>query len=220
MTFENSTLSQKIADSVALKIAQGDFKQGDRLLEQELTDFFGTSRAPIREAMYILEKEGIVERIPRKGVFVKRFTRKEVVDLYDVVYRLTEIALRRVMENIKAQDQAMLEQLVEQMEATLQTREIQKCYKLLAKLQMKFFELSDNQILKDMYQMLDKRLTPFRLTSLSHPSRLKESVAEYREIIDGIRTKSYNKIFLNLRVKERRALDVLAHVAASGKSDN
>lgn len=213
--FENITLSQKIAETIAVQIAEGKLKPGERLLENELTEVFGTSRAPIREALYILEKEDIVERIPRRGVFVKKHTKKELLDLYDAVYRLTEIALQKGMEQATEQQLQELQNLVNEMEATIQTREVKKCFGLLEELQKKFFDLSNNEVLKELYLKLNNRLIPFRYISLSHPSSLEKSVAEYKEIVGGLAEKSHERVIANLRIKEKRALSVLEKVVVN-----
>jgi DNA-binding GntR family transcriptional regulator len=218
--FENITLSQKIAEAIALQIAEGKLKPGERLLENELTDIFGTSRAPIRESLYILEKEGIVERIPRRGVFVKKHTKKELYDLYDAVYRLTEIALQKGMELATEEQLINLKSLVNQMETNIQNREVKKFFILLKDLHMQFFDLANNEVLKDLYLKLDNRLTPFRYISLSHPSSLEKSIAEYKEILKGLEEKDSGRIISNLRIKEKRALSVLEKVVVGQYNDS
>jgi DNA-binding GntR family transcriptional regulator len=220
ITFENITLSQKIAEAIALQIAEGKIKPGERLLENELTDIFGTSRAPIREALYILEKEGIVERLPRRGVFVKKHTKKELFDLYDAVYRLTEIALQKGMDIATEEQLANLKKLVSQMETNIQNRDVKKFFVLLRELHIQFFDLSNNEVLKDLYLKLNNRLTPFRYISLSHPSSLEKSIAEYKEILKGLEEKDIERIVSNLRIKEQRALSVLEKVVVNQYNAN
>jgi DNA-binding GntR family transcriptional regulator len=220
ITFENITLSQKIAEAIALQIAEGKIKPGERLLENELTDIFGTSRAPIREALYILEKEGIVERLPRRGVFVKKHTKKELFDLYDAVYRLTEIALQKGMDIATEEQLANLKKLVSQMETNIQNRDVKKFFVLLRDLHIQFFDLSNNEVLKDLYLKLNNRLTPFRYISLSHPSSLEKSIAEYKEILKGLEEKDIERIVSNLRIKEQRALSVLEKVVVNQYNAN
>ncbi|MGO4886523.1 GntR family transcriptional regulator [Anaerobacillus sp. MEB173] len=207
--FENITLSQKIAQAIAGQISEGILKQGDRLLENELTNFFGTSRAPIREALYILEKDGIVERIPRRGVFVKEYTKKELSDLYETVYRLQEIALRKVMDLVTPEQLKELDSLVEKMEEAVKRQDIKSYYIFLDELQSKYFTFSDNDVLRDIYFKLKKQLTPFRYISLSYPSSLEYSLSEYKEMLKGLNERNFTRILESLRLKENRALAIL-----------
>jgi DNA-binding GntR family transcriptional regulator len=212
MDIENMTLSQRIAQAIATRISEGTLKPGDRLLEIEMTESFGTSRAPIREALFILEKDGIVERIPRRGVFVKKHTKKELYDLYEVVYRLLEIALQKVMDTTEESELRRLNSLITEMEKTIQGNKIKKCFHLLEELQLEFFLLSNNDVLKDLYLKMNNQLIPFRYISLSHPSSLERSTKEYREIIKGLFEKDLEKIYYNLKKKEKRALTILENV--------
>lgn len=211
--FENVTLSQKIAQAIADQIAEGKIKPGERLLEHELTAAFGTSRAPIREALYILEKEGIVERIPRRGVFVKRYSSRELFDLYDVVYRLEEIALQKVIQHASDEQLDELEKLIDQMALMVTGRNVKKFYSILEELHVKFFDLSNNLVLKELYLKINNQLRPFRYISLSYPSSLEHSLAEYREILNGLRKKDGNHVKTFLLKKEKRALTILENYA-------
>lgn len=209
MSFDNATLSQRISEAIAIRVSEGKLKPGDRLLEIELTKEFGTSRAPIREALFILERDGIVERVPRKGVFVKKRTKKELFDLYEVVYRLLEIALTKLMTLYTDEQSQQLEGIIVQMEETLKEKEIKKCFSLLEELQLKFFVFSNNEVLSDLYMKINSQLIPFRYISLSHPTSMERSVAEYNEILKGLKDKDLTRILTSLKRKEERALSIL-----------
>ncbi|MBX9973606.1 GntR family transcriptional regulator [Cytobacillus firmus] len=209
MGFENTTLSQRISDEIAIKISEGVLKPGDRLLELELTKEFGTSRAPIREALFILEKDGIVERVPRKGVFVKKRTKKELFDLYEVVYRLLEIALTKLKNSRTDEQLKKIENLINKMGETLEGNKVKKCFDLLEELQKDFFVFSGNTVLEDLYMRINSQLIPFRYISLSHPASMDHSIGEYKEILIGLKEKDIQKILASLKRKEKRALAIL-----------
>lgn len=209
MSFENTTLSQRISEEITIKISEGVLKPGDRLLEIELTKEFGTSRAPIREALFILEKDGIVERIPRKGVFVKQRTKKELLDLYEVVYRLLEIALTKLMESRTEDQLNKIESLIGKMGETLEGKKVKQYFELLEELQMDFFVFSNNTVLKDLYTRINGQIIPFRYISLSHPTSMEHSIQEYNEILIGLKEQNIRKILESLKRKEKRALVIL-----------
>lgn len=68
------------------------FKPGDQINESQLMKDFDVSRSPIREAFRILEGEGLIERISRRGVFVKKITLKEIAEKYSVRATLESLA--------------------------------------------------------------------------------------------------------------------------------
>jgi DNA-binding GntR family transcriptional regulator len=206
------TLSQKIAEDIAGKIVNGSLKPGERLIEGELTDHYGISRSPIREALYLLENQGIVERIPRKGVIVKKHTKKEIIDLYDAVYSIQEIVLKKGMETRSNEQLIELHSLIEKMEISIKEGNFKECFLLIEALQLKLFELPGNTVIVDLYQRLNKRWTTFRYLTLSHPESLIRSMHEYEEIIKGIEEKDFSTIQTKLEMKKSRGLSILEKI--------
>lgn len=210
--FETLTLSQKIAEDIATKIVNGSLKPGEHLIELELTELYGISRSPVREALYLLENQGIVERIPRKGVIVKKHTKKEILDLYDVIYSFQEVILKKGMETCTKEQLSDLHALLDEMEQKIENRDFKECFVLIETLQLKLFELPRNTVVDELYQRLNKRWTTFRFLTLSHPESLIRSKNEYKEIINGIEEKDFLKIQSILDIKKTRALSILEKI--------
>ncbi len=87
------SLPQQIAKHILKKILQGDLKAGEKIVEEEISKELNTSRAPVREALYLLQVDGIVERKPRRGTIVKSFTRKEIVEYNDVMIGIIQMTV-------------------------------------------------------------------------------------------------------------------------------
>ena len=73
-----------------------------RLDERQLAQDFGISRTPVREAMAQLEREGFVRSVPRRGVYVVRKTKKEVIELITAWAALEGMAARLITQNASA----------------------------------------------------------------------------------------------------------------------
>jgi DNA-binding GntR family transcriptional regulator len=71
-------------DTLREGIIRGDYPQGSRLAEQRLADKFQVSRVPLREAVPMLEVDGFVRTLPRRGAIVTTWTMKSVYDLFDL----------------------------------------------------------------------------------------------------------------------------------------
>lgn len=78
------TLPEQIADEVGAAIARGEYADGDRLGEQELSDRFQVSRGPVREALRILAQRDLAVIYPRRGAFVAGVTLDGLVDLFNI----------------------------------------------------------------------------------------------------------------------------------------
>ena len=87
-------LSQYIAKKVLLRIYQGEYVDGDRIIEEEIANKYNVSRGPVREALFMLEHMGVVERLPRRGVVVKKYTDEEILQFFNVFKEIMLISVR------------------------------------------------------------------------------------------------------------------------------
>src|SRR5260370_30645430 len=91
-----------------------------RLDERRLALDFGISRTPVREAMAQLEREGFVRAVPRRGIYVVRKTKREVIEMITASAALESMAARLITENASAEEIAALRTIVTKLEhATL-----------------------------------------------------------------------------------------------------
>lgn len=88
------TLPEQIAESITLAILDGTYGPGDRILEIEHAEQFHVSRGPIREALRILEKSGVVTIQAQRGAHVTRLTAKEVNDLFEIRQEMVPLLMR------------------------------------------------------------------------------------------------------------------------------
>src|SRR5262245_19459106 len=76
------TLSHRIRDTLVRQIVSGELEPGERLVETRVAATFGTSQAPVREALRELETFVLVEIKPRRGSFVRSFVREALRESY------------------------------------------------------------------------------------------------------------------------------------------
>jgi DNA-binding GntR family transcriptional regulator len=88
------TLSRQIRDSLVSRIVSGQFRPGERLVETRLAAMYGTSQAPVREALRELEVMRMVETQPRRGTFVRPFVQETLRESYVVRAAIEETATR------------------------------------------------------------------------------------------------------------------------------
>lgn len=98
-------------------ILDGEYGPRERLIEEQLAERLGVSRTPIRQALTMLEAEGLVEVQPNKGAMVCSFSIEEVWDIYDLRAVLEGHAARRASERIDKRRLARLRELSEEMES-------------------------------------------------------------------------------------------------------
>lgn len=94
------TRSQEIADTLRLSIQRGTYMCGDRLVELTLSQEFEVSQNSIRDALHILEGEGWVQKIPRRGVYVPKFSIPEAEEIYALWEAVGNLAMGWAMHKI------------------------------------------------------------------------------------------------------------------------
>ena len=94
------TLVDSVADALRTSILSGLIGPGERLVEAELARELRVSRGPVREALALLGKEGIVVSVPRHGKFVQEFTPRLVDEIYTLRIVLEPYAVSRVIANL------------------------------------------------------------------------------------------------------------------------
>ncbi|ADB33534.1 transcriptional regulator, GntR family [Kribbella flavida DSM 17836] len=108
-----------VAAALRDAISSGMLQPGDRLREPDLAAQFGTSRAPLREALRQLENEGLVVSSPYRGTVVLGISQVEIEEVIVPIRRTLErFALRHALPKLSAADFEQLQRLVDQMDAS------------------------------------------------------------------------------------------------------
>ena len=97
-------LTEQIAEYLESRIIHLELKPGERLYEIKLASEMGVSRAPLREALRMLEMSGLVEFMPRRGVLVSELSEETVLAITDVIKEVFCLAATRVVENGDKED--------------------------------------------------------------------------------------------------------------------
>lgn len=94
----NLPLRDQIAERLREAILAGDLHPGEPVVETAVAAQFGVSRAPVREAIRILEQEGILEVVPYRGTYVRMLSRTDIDELYSFRTMLEEFAISRIID--------------------------------------------------------------------------------------------------------------------------
>lgn len=108
-------LRESVAKSIREAIQSGALKPGERLVEADIAEQMGISRAPVREALRQLEGEGLVETAPRRATAVARFSRDDILEIYSLRAVLEGLASRLTTERASGEDCRRLRDAVQRM---------------------------------------------------------------------------------------------------------
>jgi DNA-binding GntR family transcriptional regulator len=184
---ERGALAEKVATILRKGIIQGKFMPGDRLPEIWLAKQLGVSRAPIREAIRILEIEGLVEVVLQKGARVRRLTSQDVGSIYELRSALDSLAIRLAIPNLHEKELSHLEKLLQQMKSHVERGDSHSYQRLNSEFHDFFYEKSQNQWLCDAYNNLMRHVMRLRSFSLSLSDRLNRSYTEHVKIVEAVK---------------------------------
>ncbi|MCC6187553.1 MAG: GntR family transcriptional regulator [Anaerolineales bacterium] len=121
---QERSLRDLVAESIRNEIEAGRLQPGDRVIEADIASQMGISRAPVRDAIRLLEQEGFVVSVARKGTFVPRLTRKDIEEIYSLRAVLEGLGVELAIPRLTEVDQAELEKLVAEMIAAAEARDM------------------------------------------------------------------------------------------------
>lgn len=178
---DHRPLRDKVAAELRRRIIECDYAPGHRLTEVRLADDFGVSRNPVREAIRVLESEGFLIALPRRGAVVASISAKDIEDVFDVRLSLEVLTARLAAQRVDAAGAAMLEELVVKASAASTVAD-------LAALNTAFHEeicrMTDNRLLVGMMESLHDRIQwIYRQTALE---RAPDSWTEHEAIASAI----------------------------------
>lgn len=124
----SSNLSNQIARHISDQIIHANLKPGERIIEGKFGRELGVSQAPLREAMLLLEKDGLVEILPRRGVRVTSLTKAHVEDLYDILTELYTLLMRKLVEGITDESTRQIEIAINNLEWNAKVHDIEGYY--------------------------------------------------------------------------------------------
>ena len=157
-----------------------------RLDERSLAEQLGISRTPVREALARLAQEGLVEVVPRKGAFIVRKTRDEILETITVWAALESMAARRAAELATDREIAALERLAGAYEGGDARARVDEYAEANIRFHQAILEAGRCAMLKDIADGLFVHVRAVKSRAMHEADRAVRSVADHRAIVDAI----------------------------------
>lgn len=178
--------SDAIADTLEGMILDGTFADGERLDEVQLAQRFSVSRTPLREALQRLALAGLVEQIPRRGVFVRQPGPVELLEMFEVMAELEAACARLAASRISDEALAEMRATNARCQVAVQARDADGYYRENERFHAILYRQSGNAFLEQECRQLHRRLTPFRRLQLRLRGRLAQSMAEHEAVVAAL----------------------------------
>ncbi len=182
-------LRELVLDAIRSAIMSGILQPRERLMEIQMAEELGVSRTPIREALRKLELEGFIVMVPRKGAYVADLSFKDIADVFEIRAALEGLAAGLAAERITEEELEDMERLLVEKREAITQNDIGKLVEVDTKFHELMYKASRNERLSSIISNLREQIQRFRLTSLSFPGRMKESLDEHKKIVEAIQSR-------------------------------
>ena len=181
-----------------------------RLDERQLAQDLGISRTPVREAMAQLEREGFVRSVPRRGVYVVRKTKQEVIELITAWAALESMAARLITQNASDEEIARLRAMFATFENGTLHAKLDEYSEVNIEFHQTIIRMSHNRVLVDLAENLFTHMRMIRGKTIGEQDRVDRSIRDHMNIIEALEARDTKRAEVLVR---DHALGLADHVA-------
>ena len=180
-----------------------------RLDEREISKALGVSRTPIREAMTLLEREGFLRTLPRRGVFIVRKTKKQIIEMIEMWAAIESMAARLATLNASDEDIAGLRKLFDEFRNSTPAEHIHEYSDANIAFHQAIIRLSGSHLMGKTIENLFIHVRAIRRMTISQRDRAERSIVDHMKIIEALEARDTE---LAERLVRQHSLDLAAHV--------
>ncbi len=166
-------------------ILRGSLKPGDRLMEMHLANKLGVSRTPVREAIRMLEQEGLAVMIPRKGAQVAKMTEKDLQDVLEIRDALDELAVRMACSRMTDGQLLELKEALRAFEEAALSKDVRRIVEADEAFHNVIYRMADNPKLEGIVNNLKEQMYRYRYEYIKEREEYGKLIEEHRGIAEG-----------------------------------
>ena len=180
-----------------------------RLDERQLSESLGVSRTPIREAMTLLEREGFLRTVPRRGVFIVRKTKKQIVEMIEMWAALESMAARLATLNASDEEIARLRRMFDEFRTSTPAEHIEEYSDANIAFHQAIIRMSGSHLMGQTIENLFIHVRAIRRMTISQNDRAVRSIQDHMRIIEALERRDTE---LAERLVRQHSLDLAAYV--------
>jgi DNA-binding GntR family transcriptional regulator len=184
-------------------------RQALRIDERQLTAALGVSRTPVREALSILEQEGFVRTVPRRGIFIVRKSRREIIEMIQMWAALESMSARLATLHAADADIARLRHLFDEFANSPPSEHIGEYSDANIAFHQMIIKLGGSQLIADATENLFIHVRAIRKATITQDDRAARSIVDHLRIIEALERRDTDEAE---RLTRQHTLDLAAHV--------
>lgn len=207
------TLTEEIANKMRNRILMGQYGIGEKIKESQIAEELSVSRTPVREAMKLLETEGLIESIPNRGSFALGLSKQDIEDIYSVRAALEGLAVRWATKKIGEKGITELQDQYDMMEFYTKKKNSKKVMEINKRYHEIIYHASGSRFLIQILKSYQEYVQQSKKVTVYCEDNLKSILEEHYEILKAIKEKDANraeeKILLHLSNSHLRSKEVM-----------
>ncbi len=180
-----------------------------RLDERQLSRSLGVSRTPVREAMTLLEQEGFLRTVPRRGIFIVRKTKKQIIEMIEMWAAIESMAARLATVNASDAEIASLRTMFDEFRTATPAEHIHEYSDANIRFHQALIGLSGSHLMGKTIESLFVHIRAIRRLTISQSDRAARSIVDHMRIIEALERRDTE---LAERLVRQHSLDLAAHV--------
>lgn len=206
---EPKIMAQEITTDIRRAIVNGMIKPGERINETQIARDMGISRSPVREALQMLKKEGVVVSIPYKGTFVNLLGKKDIEDMYIIRGLLEAYAIEKVIENKNEKILRCLRKNVEDIEKDVEKKQLKDLVSKDIEFHRNVCIFSGNKKLIDIWEGFQTQIEVLINLESGFYERFQLLAVEHRELLSLVIEGKVKQAQEKIKAHILQALDFL-----------
>ena len=183
---DNIPLRDAVFETLREAILKGVLSPGQHLMEMQLAYQLGVSRTPVREAIRMLELEGLVNMVPRKGARVAAISEKSLCDVLEVRRALEELSVRLACTRMERDDLEKLDSINQQFIRACQGDDVVQIARIDESFHAVIYEAADNAKLLQLLNQMQNQMYRYRIEYIKLKERRQILVEEHKKIIHSL----------------------------------
>ncbi|TMV91274.1 GntR family transcriptional regulator [Thioclava sp. BHET1] len=181
--------AESVAAVLRARIIKGSLAPGARIVERKLSAELDVSRTPVREALKLLQLDGLVDISRNSGARVMQYSPDQLIALFEVIAALESLAAQRFAARITPEELDDLEELHDTMLAYYKIGNTEDYFECNSAIHDAVIAGSYNPIIHEAHQRLIARTRQGRFTAIMDPQRWAQSVAEHEGLMEALRNR-------------------------------
>lgn len=213
-------LAVELTDRLRNMIMEGELKAGEKIPERMLTERFGVSRTPVREAVKVLAAEGLVVLVQNRGAVVARLTVSELEEVFPVLAALEGVAGELACAHASDEEIAAVRRMNEEMHRAFDAGDRPLYFTLNQRIHSTILAAARNATLANQHQLVARRASRARYQANLTGSRWSQALAEHDMIVEALEARDGERLGRLMKEHmEHKLVSLKPHIAGGGAAD-